>query len=1195
MIPARTTTALPQGAPFAPTPSTQCLGLLATLWLALIWPCLAMPAELATPSASPHPEFRVSTLRGLTRTDNADDTLHAAAFRTHELGVTLQFQETTYFIRDVSFVTEMQGWAVGAPHWDSEDRTFQSTILHTQDGAQSWTEQRVESSVMLYAVDFFNGQHGWAVGESGTIMRTQNGGQTWSSRSVAATCTFRSVCFIDDQEGWATAIEETHWDDFLDEADGWQGSVWHTQDGGETWHTQAIPEHASILNDITFFNESQGWIAGIKFSHMEFDSPQHVGAIYATTNGGATWQEQKILDIPVIFTAIDFGTAQVGCAVGFLGNSGLDSGTVFRTTDGGQSWLPVEEGGFFENMWDIDMWDESRGYAVGTNYIAAWGAPVKRTLDGGATWETVLMEDRDWEGFYGVHVSEDRVVALGDNGFLGISTDPWGEYGWPHGENLFEQSYVCTQYRLEDVCFVDEHNGWAAGTRSFKPSLWGQVILRTQDGGQHWEPCYQKAPPPDAPFSVFRLDSICFVDAQRGWATGLSESFEGDDGYYHPSYAILHTQDGGETWQEQGSNLFDSWNLEFSSVQFLDAQEGWALCDGRFPHQEVFLAHTLDGGQNWEWVNTGITATIAIGYALVQGGLFFADAHQGWVVGGFGHVLHTQDGGLTWSYVSLPGGNVECVHAPSSQDVWVAGENLFHATDGGQVFHQLDVDVALSLWDVQFTDPSHGWIVGDYGQIARTADAGTTWEDWSLPSGASLLGADFITTDRGWIVGQSGQILKVSKSYPHEDLNTRWIPHITRQGGGFETHIIFTNTGDTPQTLTLQPYTPSGCVLPTRQVTVMANGFQSFSPEDLFSTTESSHVSLSGSDDVTVTIAYRMMADNASTAHVNETRHAITEAALFPAEWDRVFDGMALVNRSPEASHLVVEQIQDARVIAQTTRDLQPYEKTLLVFGDTFNDSMGSHFRVRTIQPSVLVFLRGTYAGDNPGFLYETAAMVSEPAASQRLLPHITPEGAPFQTQIMALAHGENDAVLQLNGLDAAGNSLETVSVEVPAHGSLNVTPESLFSVQPAYVALTGSEDCTAVSAFRIATGLGATAHLPESSFSVQPPGKAWIIFPGQWDLVFDGLALINLGTEAAQITGLQLDRYGTLVMQPTLATDLAPGAKMLLVFDSVFQDQSNTQIRILCDQPSSALFLRGTPPGVQPGYLFQTQPIRAP
>ena len=74
------------------------------------------------------------------------------------------------------------------------------------------------------------------------------------------------------------------------------------------------------------------------------------------------------------------------------------------------------------------------------------------------------------------------------------------------------------------------------------------------------------------------LRSMFFLpDSRSGWAVG----WEG---------AILHTEDGGKTWQKQNSG---SANL-LQSVAFVSAQSGWAV------GAEGEILHTEDGGKTWQ-------------------------------------------------------------------------------------------------------------------------------------------------------------------------------------------------------------------------------------------------------------------------------------------------------------------------------------------------------------------------------------------------------------------------------------------------------------------------------------------------------------------------------------------------------------------------------------------------------------------
>lgn len=57
----------------------------------------------------------------------------------------------------------------------------------------------------------------------------------------------------------------------------------------------------------------------------------------------------------------------------------------------------------------------------------------------------------------------------------------------------------------------------------------------------------------------------------------------GEDG------TILHTEDGGRTWKEQVSGTKENLN----SIAFVDLERGWAV--GRYGT----ILHTEDGGETW--------------------------------------------------------------------------------------------------------------------------------------------------------------------------------------------------------------------------------------------------------------------------------------------------------------------------------------------------------------------------------------------------------------------------------------------------------------------------------------------------------------------------------------------------------------------------------------------------------------------
>lgn len=79
-------------------------------------------------------------------------------------------------LTSVSFADAQRGWAVG--HWGA--------ILHTADGGESWTLQRLapEEDRPLFAVHFFDAQQGVAVGLWSLVLTTADGGRTWSQQTL---------------------------------------------------------------------------------------------------------------------------------------------------------------------------------------------------------------------------------------------------------------------------------------------------------------------------------------------------------------------------------------------------------------------------------------------------------------------------------------------------------------------------------------------------------------------------------------------------------------------------------------------------------------------------------------------------------------------------------------------------------------------------------------------------------------------------------------------------------------------------------------------------------------------------------------------------------------------------------------------------------------------------------------------------
>eukprot|EP00854_Cymbomonas_tetramitiformis_P012247 gene12247-14459_t len=107
--------------------------------------------------------------------------------------------------------------------------------------------------------------------------------------------------------------------------------------------------------------------------------------------------------------------------------------------------------------------------------------------------------------------------------------------------------------------------------------------------------------------------------------------------------------------------------------------------------------------------------------SLPAPGVSFHDRLVGWLVGSYGKVLQTVDGGDTWSPQTVLG----------------------MTAAGGEVV----------LRGVQALTAQKVVVVGDRGTLLRTGDAGRSWELAASRTAESLRAVHFVNETWGWVVG----------------------------------------------------------------------------------------------------------------------------------------------------------------------------------------------------------------------------------------------------------------------------------------------------------------------------------------------------------------------------------------------------------------------------------------------------------
>jgi photosystem II stability/assembly factor-like uncharacterized protein len=281
------------------------------------------------------------------------------------------------------------------------------------------------------------------------------------------------------------------------------------------------------------------------------------------------------------------------------------------------------------------------------------------------------------------------------------------------------------------------------------------------------------------------LRDVHFADGQNGtvWCVGDSGT-------------ILSTSNGGTTWVRQTSGTTDT----LYGVRFFDALRGWAVGGNNLAK----VLKTTNGGISW-------TGQSLSAWPAGLKGISFTSEACGWVTVGWSvpddghHVLHTTDGGSTWSDQRIPPppwaevGPLNRIFFKDSLCGWVGGGMwispimgvIYQTTNGGAnwTLRYTWMPFSPPPWDypsfegLDFSfDTLNGWACGEGIDenggvvdelIIRTRNGSQwTWQYHEvIPRAKGLRDIAACDSLNGWAVGRQGFILRTTNgrtwsSYP---------------------------------------------------------------------------------------------------------------------------------------------------------------------------------------------------------------------------------------------------------------------------------------------------------------------------------------------------------------------------------------------------------------------------------------------
>ena len=322
--------------------------------------------------------------------------------------------------------------------------------------AASWEKQKTGTFAWLHAVFFVDERRGWAVGGKGALLSTADGGETWELRRPPTEDTLRDLFFSDAETGWVVCERSVYLPAAVDEPVSY---LLKTADGGRHWSRVEVTRGAEAgvkLAGLRFADREHGWVYG------------EMGALYATRDGGDTWERQRVPTRHLLL-----GAAFLDAQTGWLSGGGL---TVLKTADGGATWR------------------------AGTVYLPASGGaqrPPQSAAPGKPQDPEVppaRVPSRRLNAVW--FATPEQGWAVGAEGVILATTDggrTWRPQASGVGDDLFDVKF-----------FADAREGWAVGS--------GGTMLHTRDGGRTWADARR--------VTTHALERLALV-GRRAWAVGF--------------------------------------------------------------------------------------------------------------------------------------------------------------------------------------------------------------------------------------------------------------------------------------------------------------------------------------------------------------------------------------------------------------------------------------------------------------------------------------------------------------------------------------------------------------------------------------------------------------------------------------------------------------------------------------------------
>jgi photosystem II stability/assembly factor-like uncharacterized protein len=458
--------------------------------------------------------------------------------------------------------------------------------------------------------------------------------------------------------------------------------------------------------------------------------------IWKSIDAGGSWFRssaglyQGLIAFSILIDPLQPATVYAGLA----GGIGLGVGRLYRSTDGGASWqprengLPKDEGSDYTNgifSLALDPADPQHLYA-GTCYLGPF-----HSTDGGASW--TLLRD-GWPLRYNSTDSWWSVNAMAPNPAQGNRPAAIAE-----GDGFYQLQADGTWTQVADRSDITGIGPSRLRFHPDTPALLGHAmgnLCLSTDGGSNWDT------------RGIGINDFAFSPPSTQILVGAG------DASYSQAGGVQRSTDRGQTWTTASTGITAAVIRSVAVTDGTPRRIYAGTGDG-------FFFYSPDGGATWQHglndgdVNFSEITDIAVD--PLNSATVYAMAFIGF--------YRSTDGGAHFSETGNIDGECLAVLPGAPGRLLLGGDGVFKTTDGGDTWTPISEGLplfggylcpVLSL-AVDPNDPDTIWAGTQYsGGIARTTDGGAHWTVMGLTDGNFVNAISVNPADSGDILAGSG-------------------------------------------------------------------------------------------------------------------------------------------------------------------------------------------------------------------------------------------------------------------------------------------------------------------------------------------------------------------------------------------------------------------------------------------------------